>query len=104
MTVERMIELLEIEKECVLRNASGECNRYCAGCDLLQDDTELHEMYTDALALLKAQEPVEPTAKNGAYFCGNPHCRKIIAQMVPCGAPTHRVKYCSECGRKVKWE
>lgn len=57
MTVERMIELLEIEKECVLRNASGECNRYCAGCDLLQDDTELHEMYTEAIALLKAQEP-----------------------------------------------
>lgn len=57
MTVERMIELLEIEKECVLRNASGECNRYCAGCDLLQDDTELHEMYTEAIDLLKAQEP-----------------------------------------------
>ena len=57
MTVERMIELLEIEKECVLRNASGECNRNCAGCDLLQDDTELHEMYTEAIAMLKAQEP-----------------------------------------------
>lgn len=57
MTVERMIELLEIEKECVLRNASGECNRYCAGCDLLQDDTELHEMYTEAIDMLKAQEP-----------------------------------------------
>lgn len=57
MTVERMIELLEIEKECVLRNADGECNRYCAECDLLQDDTELHEMYTEAIALLKAQEP-----------------------------------------------
>ena len=56
MTVERMIELLEIEKECVLRNASGKCNRYCAGCDLLQDDTELHEMYTEAIALLKAQD------------------------------------------------
>ena len=53
---------------------------------------------------LKAQEPVEPTTKNGAYFCGNPHCRKIIAQMVPCGVPTHRVKYCSECGMAVKWE
>lgn len=57
MTVERMIELLEIEKECVLRNASGECNRYCAGCDLLQDDTELHEMYTEVIALLRAHEP-----------------------------------------------
>lgn len=63
MTVERMIELLEIEKECVLRNAIGECNRYCAGCDLLQDDTELHEMYTEAIALLKAQVPRVMTLK-----------------------------------------
>ena len=69
MTVERMIELLEIEKECVLRNASGECNRYCAGCDLLQDDTELHEMYTEAIALLKAQEPRLLTADD---FVNNP--------------------------------
>lgn len=57
MTVERIIELLEIENECILRNASGECNRYCAECDLVQDDTELLEMYTEAIALLKAQEP-----------------------------------------------
>lgn len=55
--IKRIIELLEIEKECVLRNASAECNRYCAGCDLLHDDTELHEMYTEVIALLKAQEP-----------------------------------------------
>lgn len=57
MTIQRMGELLEIERECVLRNASGECNRFCAECDLLQDDTELHEMYTDVLALLKEQTP-----------------------------------------------
>jgi hypothetical protein len=57
MTVERMIELLEIEKECVRRNACGECNRACHICDLLQDDTELHEMYEEVIALLKAQEP-----------------------------------------------
>ena len=98
MTVERMIELLEIEKECVLRNASGECNRYCAGCDLLQDDTELHEMYTDAIALLKAQEPVEPTWKNGYPLCGE------------CGFKLHWIielklnNCCPKCGKAVKWE
>lgn len=57
MTVDRMIELMEIERECVLRNSCGDCNRYCAECDLLQDDTELHEMYTEAIAMLKAHEP-----------------------------------------------
>lgn len=94
MTVERMVELLEIEKECVLRNASGECNRYCAGCDLLQDDTELHEMYTEAIALLKAQEAIKPIERNGFYYCGA--CRYAFT--------VHRQKYCTECGRAVKWE
>ena len=47
MTNERIIELLEIEMECVRRNGCGECNRACHICDLLQDDTELHEMYAD---------------------------------------------------------
>jgi hypothetical protein len=57
MTRQRMVELLEIEKECVRRNACGECNRACHICDLLQDDTELHEMYEEVIALMKAQEP-----------------------------------------------
>lgn len=57
MTRQRMVELLEIEMECVRRNACGECNRACHICDLLQDDTELHEMYEEVIALAKAQEP-----------------------------------------------
>lgn len=57
MTRQRMVELLEIEKECVRRNACVECNRACHICDLLQDDTELHEMYEEVIALVKAQEP-----------------------------------------------
>ena len=70
----------------------------------IEDLKETLDVVTEQGRKLKAQEPVEPTMKNGAYFCGNPHCRKIIAQMVPCGAPTHMVKYCSECGRAVKWD
>ena len=73
MKVERIIELLEIEKECVLRNASGECNRYCAGCDLLQDDTELHEMYTEAIALLKGRRAHVVTI---ADYMNNPNVDK----------------------------
>lgn len=56
MTNERIIELLEIEMECVRRNGCGECNRACHICDLLQDDTELHEMYAEVIARMKAQE------------------------------------------------
>ena len=59
MTIQRIIELLEIEHECILRNSHDDCDRNCADCDLVQDDEELHEMYTDALALLKEQEAKE---------------------------------------------
>lgn len=69
MTRQRMVELLEIEKECVRRNACGECNRACHICDLLQDDTELHEMYEEVIALVKAQEPRVMTVDD---FIDNP--------------------------------
>lgn len=54
-------------------------------------------IYTDAIALLKEQEPVEPKRKDVAHngidwFCGK------------CGHCVRRLdNYCSRCGRKVKW-
>lgn len=104
MTVERMIELLKIEKECVLRNASGECNRYCAGCDLLQDDTELHEMYTEVIALLKVQEPVKP------YAMYSEHMGTKWLVCGACNEPMNKTKdetwanFCPNCGRAVKYD
>ena len=58
MTIARMIELLEIEHECMLRKSHDACDSHCGVCELVQDDGELHEMYIDVIALLKAQEPV----------------------------------------------
>ena len=52
-----MIELLEIEHECMLRGAHDDCDRKCADCELVQEDDELHEMYTNVIWLLKEQEP-----------------------------------------------
>ena len=103
MTNERIIELLEIEKECVLRNACGECNRACHICELVQDDTELHEMYAEVIARMKAQEPCEDavskqtviSALEGEYSDWNDdynipitHCIKAVqslpsVQLVP---------------------
>lgn len=55
----------------------------------------------DALALLKAQEPVEPK-KNDVELAGLrtwdwacPECNCILI---------YRANYCSCCGRAVKWE
>lgn len=49
---------------------------------------------SDALALLKAQEPIEPVVINGQYECGE--CRYELRM----DADT----YCPCCGRMVKWE
>lgn len=55
----------------------------------------------DALALLKAREPVKPKAVNmyphGQYACGN--CGHISV-----GSKDFRANYCPKCGRAVKWE
>ena len=56
----------------------------------------------DALALLKAQEPVEPRASRGWYKCGA--CGNGIATILDNGEPSHKERYCNLCGRAVKWE
>lgn len=53
-----------------------------------------NEIARDALALLKAQEAVKPIENAGFYYCGA--CRYAFT--------TAKQKYCSECGREVKWK
>ena len=100
--LERMIELLTIEHECMLRNSHGDCDRKCEDCDLVQDDGELHEMYTDVIGLLKKQEPMRRTSRTGTngfsivWTCGN--CNSDLK-------PNNRnALYCSQCGQAVKWD
>ena len=50
MNIERAVQLLEIEKECIRRSA--DCNRDCARCELVQDGAELSEAYDTAIATL----------------------------------------------------
>lgn len=52
MTLNRMIELLEIEHECMLRASHDDCDRKCEDCVLVQDDYDLHEMYTNVIAII----------------------------------------------------
>lgn len=66
------------------------------------------QLVLDALALLKAQEPVRPKRKTtelyvrygddifNNYFCGN--CGELLHTVLK------RDRFCANCGRAVKWD
>lgn len=56
MTLARIIELLEVERECIQRASHDECDRECGSCDLVQDSDELKEMYESAIRIMKNEE------------------------------------------------
>ena len=43
MTIDEAIALVKIERECVIR--ADNCDRKCEKCDLLQDSSNLIDMY-----------------------------------------------------------
>lgn len=96
---EKVIKELEC---CVSLNYNGS---KCANCDYADEfhngDCETY-LLRDALALLKAQEPVEPyTERDGRttfFLCGS--CDKPLC----IAKESYKPKHCPECGRKVKWE
>lgn len=99
MTEQRMVLLLEIEHECMLRASHGDCDRKCEDCELVQDDDELHEMYTDVIWIVKKQIPMKPKSKVRRGENGQiQHWCKACMSMLH-GKP----KYCPECGQKEDW-
>ena len=61
------------------------------------------ETINDALKLLKEQEPIKPTIDEyGEAYCV---CGANVG-IIPNSKdlPKIRSKYCSECGRRMKWE
>ena len=53
MEFSEALELMKIEKECVIRNSVEICNRDCGKCDLAQKDTDLIEAFQMAIFALK---------------------------------------------------
>ena len=49
MDYKRTLELLRIEKKCIMRNENGECNRDCANCELVQTTGDLLKAYDEAI-------------------------------------------------------
>lgn len=86
-------------KACV--NDLGECEDcpYDAGRGKLDCGKRL---YADAIALLKAQEPVKPIISEYTRLDDHKELRIL------CGYCYRRIdeddSYCWQCGKKVKWE
>ena len=64
MTIQRMIELLELEHECFEWGSHENCET-CEECEYKKVRGELNEMYTSVIALLKDQEAVKPKKIKG---------------------------------------
>ena len=64
-----------------------------------------YRLLSDALELLKEQEPVEPKLVGvNTWTCGE--CGALIGfeEFAQSGLELVKYKFCSECGRKVKWD
>ena len=58
-----------------------------------------------AIALLKAQEPMEPVLDIDTWKCGNCEHTLEHQQLLGDNVLFHeQYNYCPECGRAVKWE
>ena len=52
LDIDRVSELLGIEKQCVERQPDG-CNRECESCSLVQNREELIEIYNTAINIIE---------------------------------------------------
>ncbi len=111
MSIRKMVELLEIEHTCMLRGAHDDCDRNCADCELVQDDNELHEMYTNVISMLKEQEAVEGQwipieSPTGVEAFGVKEMTVMNVRCSVCGSEEDvsftGYKYCPRCGAKMK--
>ena len=77
--------------ECISNGAKQPCH----DCEYSKrEEWCIAECAKDALALLKAQEPLEPAIVNG-----EPECAECLYEL-----RSDADSYCPCCGRKVKWE
>lgn len=71
-------------------------------CELFREWSNAAE---DAIALLKAQEPVGPVVDIDTWKCGNCGHALEHQQLLGDNVLLHeQYNYCPECGRAVKWE
>lgn len=53
MNIDKVIEILKTEKECVSRNNGNNCNRDCKNCDLLLPAEDILKAYILAIGVIE---------------------------------------------------
>lgn len=80
----------------------------CEDCpynDMGDTCERIRPLYEDAIALLKAQEPVKPVVDIDTWKCGNCGHTLEHQELLGDNVLLHECyNFCPECGRKVKWE
>lgn len=102
MNLERTIELLSIERECISRD----CNRNCGNCDLAQDRSELLKAYQKAIQELKHRIPANITHEATNPICSTcPTCKNVVGEVFELFGKKYlaRVPYCEFCGQYLNW-
>ena len=106
MTEQENLENVIEGLECCI----GFGDNYCDVCpySLNEFECDREKLKADALALLKEKEPIEPKIIDTSnsklyhsdmfknYYCGN--CGEFLHVI------NRRDMFCSQCGRKVKWD
>lgn len=107
MTMQRVIDILRTERECVERagtaTSNKACDRSCADCDLVLDDKEILEAYSMAIKALEQESRVTPQPDTARIITGKSRGGMTLwYQCEKCNEPIDdQDTFCSGCGRRL---
>ena len=82
-------------------SSAEECGKQCPYWD--DKGACRTHLEADALALLKAQEPMKPVVSEEKYGDALDHCPSC-ERALPNGGEYGKSYYCYKCGQAVKWK
>ena len=128
MTEKEAIEVIETEKQCVLRNSENWCDRDCICCDLVMAESEIICGYDTAIKAIeeiqqyraigtveecrevrerqRAEKPILQTPNHPdemlEHHC--PECGEFVCHALNIvHSKANKTNYCMVCGQKLDW-
>ena len=85
MKIDKAIELMRVERECVMRNDDVHCNRDCVNCDLcdpLEKTSDIIEAY--GIAIEKMEESMRSMPRMGWLLVLAAYIPSIVFTIATC--------------------